>query len=220
MTLAQLRTLLYEYVSEGTATLSTESANLLINGAMQDVLSWLIAQNVNLVLVEWSGTLTNNLVARRVLVTIPAGYTRVRRVIEAERTYATTPPDDDPSLKVVDYDSTKAEIRGAPLDKPAVFTFNGQFGFVKPKNQIAVKVTYVPGLSNMELDSDSPGQSNGTGTANLMPEEAQVLIPSTAAVLRLIAENSDATQWRAMLQQQQMNLLGANIMRRRTQERP
>lgn len=214
MTRAELRDLLYHNIHLKDPYLTETRANLLLNMALRHVTGWLHSQRAEYLLTEWSGTVLNPTSAPYVLIDLSAQvYSRVSYVVLARRTGTS---DDDPFLKIIRLRAAKHEQRGDVQNKPAIFVHNEQFGFVRPSDSIAVAVTYAHQLPTMTHDANTPGQTGdpATGTANRMPEEFQILIPSYAAVLALGGENADASMWRGMVEEQKLALVAALAARR------
>jgi hypothetical protein len=223
MTLAELRTILRSLLfddSETDGLWSNAQLNAFLNTAMQNVASWAVAMDPSYVSTIHEGTVNNTDGALRVFVS-PEPYSRVRKILEAERSNPGS--DDSPGLEIVAFRNTRSRIRSGLQPLPHVFLYGQQVGFLQPENNVAVRVYYVPVLPYMDIDLDTPGQDAGTGTANLLSEEFQVLIPTYAAILALTAENPQPAtvlqNMQAIYTEQKAALAAALGERVRTPER-
>lgn len=218
MTLSELRAQLRDNLFDDGAALTDTQATRFVNAAMQHIINWASAAEPSLLAYRWTGTIANpGFVNLRVLVT-PTVYTKVRRILEAERTNLSG--DDAPGLEIIEFSATRAALRGSPQTKPAVFLYGQQLGFLEPDNNIGVRIEFVPYVPDMTASTDTPGQAAGIGTANLLPVSHQFLIPTYAAILALTAEARDTRDWQAIYAEQRAELTGSWTARKRSPERP
>jgi hypothetical protein len=182
--------------------LDDPQANTYLNAAQQHVANLLVAQDERHLLAGELGetgsedptdVLTIQNSGSKWYVITPARLP-VRRIIEAYRTDLGEDYD-DPSLEIIDIKSAKAEHGAAGSsglkERPPVFVYNQQLGFVQPVHNIKVRVFYTYGIPDMAEDGD----------VSMLPLEFHLLVPLFAASLALVAENSDSTGTQAMLMQ-------------------
>ena len=97
---------------------------------------------------------------------------------------------------------------------PACYLAGQSLVLITPGSNIPLRIDYVLALPDMAADSDTPGQRNGAGTANLLPEEYHAMIPAYAAVLALQGDNLDASAWKETFAELRDELLATLQTRR------
>lgn len=202
MTLIELRATLKTHLFDWDETSFTNGElDVFLNAAMRHVASLLGAADTGHLIVKCDELIPNPAPVERIIfvtpgTTIPTTiYTSVRRIVYAERRDLAN--DDEPSLEIITFESARFHVGDSLQEKPPVFVYNNQLGFVQPVDNVRVWVWYLPQLPSMIADSDTPGQSGGMGNSDMLPVEYQHLIPVYAAVLALGGENRETTGWRA-----------------------
>lgn len=108
-------------------------------------------------------------------------------------------------LQVIDHED-RSQYAAADSELPKCYIAGQKLGLVTPVAGIDLRMDYVQSLPDMTVDSDTPGQSGGSGTADLLPPEYHALVPTYATVLALRAENLDATGWAEVYAEQREEL--------------
>jgi hypothetical protein len=217
VTLSDLKAALLANICEaGQSILTTAQQNRYINMAMHHVATWIASLDAGLLLTEWSGSVSNATDDLRVTIDLSSqDYPRVVKIVEAERTDLAD--NDSPSLEIIAYPSGRLLIPAAAAVKPQVFVYNETIGFIRPANAIGCRVVYVHGLPDMDTDTNRPGETGATNDGDeVIPLQFQTLIATYAAVLALTGENSDASQWRAIYEEQRQQILAMLPTRVRT----
>ena len=220
MTLAQLRTQFRIYVFDVSSDAYTDAqAKSLINEAMHYVANVVSAVQPQLLVVDYTGTVSNAGSSLYVIQDISAQtYPNCRRIVRAEVTGLSSPQ--ETTLQVIDFkDVDKNRGTAATMKtRPPIFLYNTSFGFVQPQDSLAVRVTYLHGLNAMTADTDTPGQVGGSGTANKLPIEWHDLIAMRAALVAMTSDRRDTAELRNMFMETRQALVDAVIDRRKGTE--
>jgi len=203
MTLDQMRDVVRDNIfdNSGSGDFWTDARlTLKVNHAMQYVGNLVASQRKAHFLAEFAGSISNGSGARWVLQSLSGeNYTQVRELVYGERT--TGYDGDDREMKIIKFTDLDKYIRGSLQDKPQLFLYGSQFGYVRPADAAAVKVVYVAGLPDMSADNDKPGQAGGVGTADLLPIEYQPLITAHATIECLSAMGLNPQGWQGIFGQ-------------------
>lgn len=207
MTLAELRTAVRNNLFDSTTSgdfWTDPRLTVLLNQIAKHVANQVAGRHAAHFYVNWTTTLSNAADDGWVTVTPAAPYTVVREVIAAERTVAGF-TDDNRELKLIDFARVDKELEriSAAQQRPPVFLFGSQVGFLRPADGIGVRVVYVATLPDMVDATDTPGQVSGSGTANLLPPQYQHLIVTEATIAALAALGLDPRGWETILARQQ-----------------
>jgi len=200
---------------------TADELKIYVNQAMHHISSLIAVVDQHLMMTKFEGPINNPANEHFVVQALdPAQNPKARRIISAQRTDGGI-TSDDISLKIMSFKDAQHESTGAGLDKPPIFLFNQDFGFVRPvASGTQVRVYYVQVLPNMFADTDTPGQANGApiDQVNALPLQYHGLITSCATLLALAAENAPLDQWQP-LYVEQATACGLEVnLRGRTQE--
>lgn len=143
-------------------------------------------------------------------------YKRVRRV---RRLYRRDHPaaGDWSELKLIHFEDRGKYAGTSASDLPVGYVFGQGIELVKPSPNLLITMDYEQQVPFMFTDSDTPGQTNGLGTANLIPEDYHHLIVITAAVWVLAAENSSALAGAVAIYRDMQQQLGLTLVQQPTE---
>lgn len=103
-------------------------------------------------------------------------------------------------LEIIRYEDLERRMPSAATAEPPVFAWNHTIGALWPADALTINFVYVGRLPRMAAGTDTPGQVNGAGQANLLPEPYHPLVSDWATVLALLAEARDPSGWLAAFQ--------------------
>lgn len=113
------------------------------------------------------------------------------------------------ALSVVDYGEVGNKFKGSAQSAPAISINQDDFVLVEPTSG-NYTIHYVPFFPNMIAGTDTPGQFNGAGTLNLLPQQYHPYIVTYAALLALASENREmANVWDRIWAEQRRVLISA-----------
>lgn len=197
MTLATMRSLVRTYILDPAAEYLGDAAlDPLINAGLRHVANWADSQDQALFVTQ----ATVSSVGGSVFTEVPfygSGFTlgdtvRFRRLLSVTRTNHSS---GTVGLQVISAEEWRQYDAGA-TETPACYVAGQKLVLVNAASGINLRMEYVHSLPDMTVGSDTPGQASGSGTANLLPEDYQPLVPIYAATLALGSESSDAQFWR------------------------
>lgn len=204
---SDLRDQLKQKIQQEDAAFTDATLNAFLNEALRHVAAGLATGRANLMLYEADLTISNPTSDRYVQPTMPTDYPLALGIAWAEATDASF-DNGYGGLEIVDYAHRHFNVPKAATKQPSVWLHNGAIGLNRPEDGLTITVAYWPAIREMAADGDTPGENNGNGTANLIPEQAQHLITSFAAVLALASENAEIQAWQAVYEQQLAAIIG------------
>lgn len=213
MTLGELRAALLLAIQDvDQSVLDTQQAHLLLNMATKHVASWadtlepslFIATASVTVATGGTGPVTIHLRSGESAPTFGIGTaTPFRRPLAALRT---NHADGVQPLAIVDFEERDTHLGRGQQELPKLCMAGGSVQALAPVDGVAIDLSFVHSLPDMTTDSDTPGQSGGSGTANALPIEYHSLIVSYAAILAISGEHGDANEWKEIFGEQKEQL--------------